>query len=63
VKPSYVLEVNEIAAMLKASMDNAKDDMQARKLKEQQVEAARVQENPEGASGADGATLLETSEI
>jgi molecular chaperone HscA len=49
--------------MLKASMDNAKDDMQARMLKEQQVEAARVQENSEGASGADGATLLETSEI
>ncbi len=63
VKPSYGLEDNEIAEMLKASMDNAKGDMQARMLKEQQVEASRVQENLKGALDADGQALLETSEI
>jgi len=44
VKPSYGLEDDEISDMLKASMSHAKDDMQARMLKEQQVEAARVLE-------------------
>jgi molecular chaperone HscA len=63
VKPSYGLENSEIAEMLKASMHNAKEDMQARMLKEQQVEASRVQENLQGALKADGETLLETSEI
>jgi molecular chaperone HscA len=63
VKPSYGLEDSEIANMLKASMDNAKEDMQARMLKEQQVEAARVQENLQGALDADGQALLVTSEI
>ncbi|MFT4807965.1 MAG: molecular chaperone HscA [Paraglaciecola sp.] len=63
VKPSYGLEDSEIANMLKASMDNAQEDMQARMLKEQQVEAARVQENLQGALDADGQALLVTSEI
>jgi molecular chaperone HscA len=63
VKPSYGLEDSEIATMLKASMDNAQQDMQARMLKEQQVEASRVQENLQGALDADGLFLLSTSEI
>ena len=63
VKPSYGLEDSEIAEMLKASMDNAEEDMQARMLKEQQVEAARVQENIQGALETDGQALLDTSEI
>jgi molecular chaperone HscA len=63
VKPSYGLEDNQIATMLKASMDNAEEDMQARMLKEQQVEAARVQENLQGALDADGLALLDASEI
>jgi molecular chaperone HscA len=63
VKPSYGLEDSEIANMLKASMDNAQEDMQSRMLKEQQVEAARVLENLQGALAADGQALLETSEI
>jgi molecular chaperone HscA len=63
VKPSYGLEDSEIANMLKASMDNAQEDMQARMLKEQQVEAARVQENLQGALDLDGQALLNTSEI
>jgi molecular chaperone HscA len=44
VKPSFGLAEEQIAQMLKASMANAKDDMQMRMLKEQQVEAARVLE-------------------
>jgi molecular chaperone HscA len=63
VKPSYGLKDSEIADMLKASMDNAEQDMQARMLKEQQVEAARVQENLQGALYTDGDALLESSEI
>jgi molecular chaperone HscA len=63
VKPSYGLEDNQIATMLKVSMDNAEEDMQARMLKEQQVEAARVQENLQSALDADGLALLDASEI
>ena len=39
VKPSYGLEENEIAAMLKASYSNAAEDRDARMLVEQRVEA------------------------
>lgn len=42
VKPSYGLQENEIADMLKSSMSNAKEDMQARMLREQQVDAKRM---------------------
>lgn len=42
VKPSYGLEQNEIADMIKASMTNAKEDMQARMLAEQRVDAIRI---------------------
>lgn len=45
VKPSYGLTDEEIAQMLKASMENAKQDIQARLLAEQRVEAARVLES------------------
>lgn len=62
VKPSYGLEDSEIADMLKASMEHAQDDMQARMLKEQQVEAARVHETLTAALNADGASLLNTDE-
>lgn len=44
VKPSYGLEQNEIADMIKASMTNAKEDMQARMLREQQIDAIRMVE-------------------
>ena len=43
--------------MLKESMSNAKDDMQARMLKEQQVEALRVIEALNASLDADGALL------
>ena len=42
VKPSFGLSDDQVAQMLKSSMVNAKEDMQARMLKEQQVEALRV---------------------
>lgn len=63
VKPSYGLEDSEIAEMLKSSMVNAQEDMQARMLKEQQVEAARVQENLQAALDTDGEALLAPAEI
>ncbi|MGB3724318.1 MAG: Fe-S protein assembly chaperone HscA [Glaciecola sp.] len=62
VKPSYGLEEGEILNMLSASTEHAKDDMQARMLKEQQVEALRVLETMYSALEADGDTLLDNDE-
>lgn len=59
VKPSFGLEEAQITEMLKASMSNAKEDMQARMLKEQQVEAARVLEALEAALAKDAGLLNE----
>jgi len=44
VKPSYGLTDSEIETMLRDSIDHAEDDVAARKLLEQQVEADRVLE-------------------
>lgn len=49
VKPSFGLDDGKIAQMLKDSMNNAKADIDARMLKEQQVEAARVIESIQAA--------------
>lgn len=57
VKPSYGLADDEIAGMLKAGFEHAKQDMEQRGLKEQQVEAARVIEATEHALALDGALL------
>ena len=62
VKPSFGLEADEITNMLKDSMVNAEQDIQARMLKEQQVEALRVIESVQAALAADSA-LLESTEI
>lgn len=62
VKPSYGLEENEITEMLMSSMQHANDDMQARMLKEQQVESARVEEALRSALKADGDSLLSEQE-
>ena len=62
VKPSFGLEADEITTMLKDSMVNAEQDMQARMLKEQQVEASRVIESIQAALAADSA-LLDEAEI
>lgn len=42
VKPSYGLTDDEITQMLKASMENAKEDIDARMLAEQRIEARRM---------------------
>ena len=59
VKPSFGLEESQISQMLKDSMSNAKEDIQARMLKEQQVEAARVIESVQAALNADKALLTD----
>ncbi len=62
VKPSFGLSDDQVADMLRASMTNAKEDMQARMLKEQQVEALRVNEALE-ASLATDSDLLDEQEL
>ena len=62
VKPSYGLTDTEIESMLRDSMANAKVDMDARKLHEQQVEADRVIEAIESALAKDGEQLLTEDE-
>ena len=57
VKPSYGLTDDEIAGMLKESIDHVGDDVQARNLREQQVEAQRLIEAVEAALAADGGLL------
>jgi molecular chaperone HscA len=62
VKPSYGLTDNEIESMLRASMDHAQDDMQARRLREQQVEADRVLEALHAALQQDAEQFLDAEE-
>jgi molecular chaperone HscA len=66
VKPSYGLTDSEIETMLRESIDYAHDDISARMLKEQQVEAQRAIEAINSALASDGDRLLseaETKEI
>ena len=63
VKPSYGLQEEEIVRMLRDSLQFAEQDVQARMLAEQQVEAARVLEALEQALLADGERLLTTEEL
>ena len=62
VKPSYGLSDDEIMTMLKSSIDHAGDDMQARRLAEQKVEAARVIEALTAALASDADELLNNEE-
>jgi molecular chaperone HscA len=62
VKPSYGLNDREIETMLKDSMAHAQDDMEQRRLREQQVEADRVLEALEAALAEDGDRLLDAEE-
>lgn len=62
VKPSYGLSDNEIETMLRDSMAYAREDMEARRLREQQVEADRSMEALDAAFKADGDTLLTADE-
>ncbi|ETN92127.1 Hsc66 [Gammaproteobacteria bacterium MOLA455] len=62
VKPSYGLNENDITSMLQDSFHYAKDDMQARALREQQVEADRMIEDLGAALAKDGRALLDEAE-
>jgi molecular chaperone HscA len=62
VKPSFGLEEHQITSMLMDSMNNAESDIQARMLKEQQVEASRVIESVKAALFVDS-HLLSTDEL
>ncbi|MGB0449443.1 MAG: Fe-S protein assembly chaperone HscA [Porticoccaceae bacterium] len=63
VKPSYGLQENEITEMLQDSFSHAREDMQARALREQQVEADRMIEDLQAALEKDGSSLLEADEF
>ena len=62
VKPSYGLTDSEIESMLRASMEHARDDIELRMHKEQQVEASRVIEAIDAALVNDGVELLNPQE-
>ena len=57
VKPTYGLSDDEIARMLQESFGSADEDMRARALREQQVEAQRLLEATVAALAADGDLL------
>ncbi|RKP50293.1 Fe-S protein assembly chaperone HscA [Pararobbsia silviterrae] len=60
VKPSYGLADDEVAKMLEAGFASASSDMQARALREEQVEADRILEATQAALAEDGELLDET---
>lgn len=62
VKPSYGLSDIEIETMLRDSMTHARDDMETRRLREQQVEADRAIEALDAALQVDGEVLLSAAE-
>jgi molecular chaperone HscA len=62
VKPSYGLSDDEITHMLKDSMEHAREDLDMRQLREQQVEADRVLDAIRVALAKDGDILLSTGE-
>ncbi|MDN3653880.1 Fe-S protein assembly chaperone HscA [Thalassotalea ponticola] len=63
VKPSFGLGEDDIVTMLQDSMQHAKGDMDARMLKEQQVEADRVYESVSAALAQDAQALLSEAEL
>ncbi len=62
VKPSYGLSDDEIAGMLKDSLEHTRDDAMRRALKEAQVEAQRLIEAVRSALKSDG-ELLDADEL
>ncbi|WP_455207944.1 Fe-S protein assembly chaperone HscA [Kaarinaea lacus] len=63
VKPSYGLSDSEIEHMLRDSMSHAEQDVAARNLREQQVEAERVILAVQAALKIDGERLLSAEEM
>ena len=63
VKPSYGLTDNEIEGMIRESMENAQADMEARKLREQKVEADRTLEALDSAMATDAEKILSPDEV
>ena len=63
IKPSYGLTDEEVTQMIKSSMANAKEDMEARQLAEQRVEADRVIDTVISALQEDGAEVLSIEEF
>ena len=62
VKPSYGLTDDEVTGMLRASIDHAQEDMAARQLVEERVEAERVIEALNAALASDAEELLTADE-
>ena len=62
IKPSYGLTDTEIESMLKDSIEHAKDDVELRNVREQQVEADRVMDALQIALQQDG-DLLTAEEV
>ena len=62
VKPSYGLSDSEVEQMLRDSIAHAEEDMAARRLREEQVEAERVTEALRAALIQDGDSLLDAAE-
>ena len=62
VKPSYGLTDDEISGMLKASIEHAREDIDVRRLVEEQVEARRVIEALNAALARDADELLSAQE-
>ncbi|HTQ99971.1 MAG TPA: Fe-S protein assembly chaperone HscA [Candidatus Acidoferrum sp.] len=62
VKPSFGLDEQDIAGMIKASIDSAADDKAKRSLREKQVEAQRHLAALQAALGQDGNSLLTAEE-
>ena len=63
IKPSYGLTDEEVTQMIKSSMLNAKEDMEARQLAEQRVEADRMIDTVISALRQDGAEVLSVDEF
>ena len=62
VKPSYGLSDGEVETMLRESFAHAREDMDARNLREAQIDADRLVENVTAALAADGEELLSLTE-
>jgi molecular chaperone HscA len=63
VKPSYGLSDDQVARMLQESFGAADSDMHARELREQLVEAQRLEEATKVALAADGDLLQEDERV